>query len=78
MQTERERVANFLKKCTQLSGYGIAYTGIGYVSFCKLTMAFNKYTSFFPKIWPGVYQKQVSAAIVDDALDYFFFESEAR
>ena len=73
---KRERDANFLKKCIQISSYGIAYTGMGYVSFCKLTMVFNKYTSFDSKIKPGVYQKQVSAAIVDAALDHFFMKAK--
>ena len=70
----KEWDANFLKKFTQLSGYSIAYTGMGYVGFYKLTMEFEKETIFVTKVDPGVYPKPVAAAIVDHALDYFFLK----
>lgn len=69
---KKESDANFLTKFTKLSGYSIAYTGMGYVGFYKFTMEFNKPTIFVTTIEPGVYPKPVSAAIVDHAFDYFF------
>lgn len=44
---------------------------MGYVAFYKLKMEFDNPMRFDGKIEAGLYPKPVSAAIVDQALDYF-------
>lgn len=70
----KEDDETFLKKMTTLSGYGVPYTGDGYVGFYKLTIEFNKQTSFRAKVRPGTHDRPISAAYVDYALDYFFWK----
>ena len=64
--------AEFLRTVTQLSGYSVAYTGMGHVGFYKLNMNFNKPMDFVAKIKPGVHYKPLSATYVDYAMEYFF------
>lgn len=61
----------FLKNMMKLSGYSVSYTGVGHVGFYKLNIEFNKPISFVAKIQPGVYDRPISAAYVDYALEYF-------
>jgi len=68
----KEHNETFLKKMMTLSGYGVPYTGEGYVGFYKLTMEFNKQTTFRAIVEPGIYDRSTSAAYVDYALEYFF------
>lgn len=67
----KEHDETFLKKMTKLSGYGVPYTGTGYVGFYKLTMEFNRPTMCVAKVEPGTYDRPMSAAYVDYALEYF-------
>ena len=68
----KEHDETFLKKMTMLSGYGVPYTGEGYFGFYRLTVEFNKQTTFRAMVQPGIYDRPISAAYVDYALEYFF------
>ena len=69
---DKEYSDSFLRNLTELSGYSVAYTGMGHVGFYKLKMEFNKPMEFVAKIQPGMRSRPLSAAYVDYALDYFF------
>ena len=68
----KEHDETFLKQMTTLSGYSVPYTGEGYVGFYKLTMEFNERITFRAMVQPGIYDRPISAAYVDYALEYFF------
>lgn len=57
---------------TKLSGYSVAITGMGYFAFYKLTMQFGVGPVLTIKHLPGVRAKPEMAALVNQALEYFF------
>ena len=63
--------ASFIKDVTQISGYGVSYTGIESVGFYKLEIKFDKPIQFQAKFPLAEHQKPHSPAIVDYALDFF-------
>ena len=63
--------ASFIKDVTQISGYGVAITGIGSVGFYKLKIKFDELMQFETKFPLAQHCQPESAAIVDYALDYF-------
>ena len=71
---ENQISSEFVRKMKKLSGYSIAITGMGYFGFYKLTMEFGTRPILTAKYEPVVRAKPVSAALVDQALDYFFKE----
>jgi len=68
---EKKYDAAFIKDVKQISGYGIAYTGMGCVGFYKLQIGFDGIMEFQTKFPLAQYPQPQSAAIVDYALDYF-------
>ena len=68
---EKKCNAAFIKDVKQISGYGVAYTGMGCVGFYKLQIKFDEVMEFEEKIPLAQYRQPDSAAIVDFAIDYF-------
>ena len=69
---ENKITSKEIKEMKELSGYCIAYTGIGYFGFYKLTMRFELGCTLTVKHLGAVRSRPVAAALVDQSLDYFF------
>ena len=71
---EKQVTWQFLKKLERLSGYGVGITGMGHFDFIKLVMDFKEGSYYFCKHEQGERAKPLMAALVDQALDYYFKE----
>ena len=69
---ENKITSKEIKEMKELLDYCIAYAGIGYFGFYKLTMRFELGCTLTVKHLGAVRSRPVAAALVDQSLDYFF------
>ena len=67
-----------IEEVNELTGYGIAYTGMGHIGFYKLLMKFGEQMKFVTKIELNQRPRPSAACFVDYTLDYYFGKVEQK